>query len=291
METADSGPVEFHPSELLFPFRSRWFDSRAGRVHYIDEGEGPVLFFLHGSPTWSFLYRGIIARMRRRFRCVAADYLGFGLSEHPPGFGYRARDHADVMRQLLHHLDLRQVTLMGHEWGGPIAMRLALDETPRVRALVMGNTWYWPPEAGPLPMPLRARSSQWVYRRMLRRSTFLRRFLRAGVKHRLDPSVYEHYAGVLPTPESRRGAARLPRELVRSSFWLGEIAHAAPRMLSDVPLLLTWGVHDPVFPPRLMKRFREDFRRVAEHRLDARHFIQEDAPGEISEAIEQFLAA
>jgi haloalkane dehalogenase len=67
----------------LYPFESRWFDSSAGRVHYIDEGSGPPILFCHGNPTWSFLYRHIVHQLRDRFRCVAADYLGFGLSERP----------------------------------------------------------------------------------------------------------------------------------------------------------------------------------------------------------------
>jgi haloalkane dehalogenase len=280
----------FRPDPELYPFRSRWFDARAGRVHYLDEGEGPVLLFLHGTPTWSFLYRGVVVRMRRRFRCIAPDYLGFGLSEHPPGFGYTPRDHAEVIRQLLHHLDLRDVTIMGHEWGGPIALRVALDETPRVRALVLGNTWYWPAEAWHMLMFAHILSSAPAQKLMLERNWFVERVLPAGCAHPMHDSVLRHYADVFPTVESRFGVAELPRQILGSSFWLGEIAHAVPRMLAGLPLLLTWGMRDLAFPPRFMDRFREDFRDVTVRRLDARHFIQEDAPAEISEAIEQFLA-
>jgi pimeloyl-ACP methyl ester carboxylesterase len=94
---------------------------------------------------------------------------------------------------------------------------------------------------------------------------------------------------VLPDPESREGVAELQRQIFGSAFWLGEIEHAVPRILTDVPLLLTWGMSDLVCSPRFMERFREDFRNVTVRRLDARHFIQEDAPAEISAAIEAFL--
>jgi haloalkane dehalogenase len=280
----------FRPDPELYPFRSRWLDSRAGRVHYIDEGEGPVLLFLHGWPTWSFLYRGVVVRMRRRFRCIAADYLGFGLSEHPRDFGYTPKDHAEVVRQLMHQLDLRDVTLVGHEWGGPIALRVALDETPRVRALILGNTWYWPADAWHQQMFAQLMSTGPMQKQILERNWLVERLLTAGCRHELPHAVLEHYIGVFPNVESRFGVAELPRQILDSAFWLGEIAHAAPRMLRGVPLLLTWGMRDLAFPARFMDRFREDFRDVSVCRLDARHFIHEDAPADVSDAMERFLA-
>jgi haloalkane dehalogenase len=258
-------------------------------VHYIDEGEGPTLLFLHGNPTWSFLYRGVVIRLRKRFRCIAPDFLGFGLSEHPHDFGYTPREHADVMLHLVRHLDLRDVTLMGHDWGGPVGMKVALDETARLRALVMGNTWYWPVDAWQMKVFAYLMTSAPMQKLILERNFFVERLLPMGVKHPMSGSVLQHYAGVLPTVESRFGVAELPRQIVSSAFWLGEIAHAVPHILVNVPILLTWGMHDLAFAPRFMDRFREDFRTVSVRRLDARHYIQEDAPAEIAEAIERFL--
>jgi pimeloyl-ACP methyl ester carboxylesterase len=80
--------IDFTPDPALYPFTSRWFDSSHGRLHYVDEGNGPAIMFWHGNPTWSFLYRDIIIGLRDRFRCIAPDYLGFGLSDRPSGFGY-----------------------------------------------------------------------------------------------------------------------------------------------------------------------------------------------------------
>lgn len=87
-------PIDFTPDPKLYPFGSRWFDSTAGRVHYIDEGSGPPILFCHGNPTWSFLYRHIVRALRDRFRCVAVDYPGFGLSDRPDGYGYTVEEHA-----------------------------------------------------------------------------------------------------------------------------------------------------------------------------------------------------
>jgi haloalkane dehalogenase len=279
----------FQPNPELFPFRSRWFAARPGRVHYLDEGEGPPILFLHGNPTWSFLYRGVIIRLRRRFRCVALDYPGFGLSERPEDYDYTPREHAEVVAQLIRHLDLRNLTIFGHEWGGPIGMKVALDETPRLRALVMGNTWYWPADSWQLKALGYLMSAAPIQHLVLERNALVERLLPMGVKHPMMPQVLDHYRDVLPTPLSRIGVAELPRQILSSSFWMSEVAHAVPRVLGNVPLLLAWGIHDPVFSPRLMDRFRHDFRAAKVKRLDAKHFIQEDAPAELSDAIEAFL--
>lgn len=279
----------FEPDPELFPFRSRWFDSSGGRVHYIDEGEGMPVLFLHGNPTWSFLYRGIVVRLRKDLRCIALDYPGFGLSEHPEGYGYTPREHSDVVRELVRHLDLGDLTIMGHDWGGPIGMKVALDEVDRLHALVMGNTWYWPTDAPHVKAFAHVMGSAAMQRLVTERNFFVNWLIPAGTKHDLADEVMEHYREALPTPSSRAGAAELPKQILGASFWLGEIAHAVPRMLGNVPLLLTWGMHDFAFTPRFMERFREDFKLVKVRKLDARHFIQEDAPAEVADAIRDFL--
>ena len=136
--------IDFIPDPALYPFTSRWFDSSRGRVHYVDEGSGPVIMFFHGNPTWSFLYRYIISGLRDQFRCIAADYVGFGLSERPSGFSYRIEEHAQVMGELVDHLDLDGYLTMGQDWGGPISMAVDVARAGRVRGVVLGNSWFWP---------------------------------------------------------------------------------------------------------------------------------------------------
>ena len=280
----------FEPDPELFPFRSRWFDGPAGRVHYIDEGEGRPILFLHGNPTWSFLYRGVVIRLRKRFRCVAPDYPGFGLSEHPEDYGYTPREHAEVVRALVRHLDLRELTIMGQDWGGPIGMRVALDEVERLHALVMGNTWYWPARAAHMKTfsyVMGSAPMQWM---ITEKHFFVERLIPMGTKLELAPEVLNHYRECHPTPKSRVGVAELPRQILASTDWLAAIARDVPGTLGNAPLLLTWGIGDLAFPPRFMERFREDFKIAKVHRLDAKHFIQEDRPGELAEASGEFLS-
>ena len=262
-----------------------------GRVHYVDEGVGEPILFLHGNPTWSFLYRGIVIRLKQKYRCIAVDYPGFGLSERPDGYGYTPGEHAAVVRELVRTLDLAGLTIMGQDWGGAIGMRVALDELPRVRALVMGNTWYWPPEGWQMRAFAYVMSMDPVQRMILDRNMFVERLMPLGVKHPLAEEVMQHYRDAQPTPKSRAGVAELPRQLLEASDWLADLEDGVRRSLANVPLLLTWGIHDLAFPTRYMERFREDFRLARVCRLDAKHFIQEDAPGEIAAAIEGFLSS
>ncbi len=279
----------FLPDPNLFPFESKWLDSSVGRVHYVDEGEGPPILFLHGNPTWSFLYRGIVIRLKKRFRCVAVDYPGFGLSEHPRDYDFTPAEHATVVGELVRALDLQGLTIMGQDWGGPIGMRVALDEFPRLRALVMGNTWYWPADAWHMKSFGYVMSSQPMQHLILERNLFVEKMIPLGTKHALAPEVRDHYRQPFPNAMSRLGVAELPKQILDAAAWLANLADEVPSVLANVPLLLTWGIHDFAFTPKFMERFRGDFRLVTVRHLDAKHFIQEDAPAEISRAIEEFL--
>lgn len=279
----------FQPDRRLFPFDSKWYQSPVGPVHYIDEGVGAPILFLHGNPTWSFLYRGVIIRLRKKFRCIAVDYPGFGLSAHPEDYGYTPAEHAEVVAALVRHLGLQDLTVMGHDWGGPIGLRLALDELPRIRALVMGNTWYWPVEAWHMKAFAYVMSSAPMQTQILKRNFFVDKIIPFGVKFPLADEVLHHYREPLATPKLRTGVAELPRQLMESSYWLGDLSDEVPERLGNVPLLLTWGMEDVAYSRPFMDRFRDDFRLTKIRRLDAKHYIQEDQPGEIAEAIEAFL--
>lgn len=106
----------------LFPFESRFVDIDGHSVHYVDEGSGPTLLFLHGNPTWSFDYREVIESLRSEFRCVAVDYPGFGLSVAAPRYRYLPAEHAEVIGGFVDALALSGATLVAHDWGGPIGL-------------------------------------------------------------------------------------------------------------------------------------------------------------------------
>ena len=273
--------------DRLYPFEDRWLEVAGARVHYVDEGSGPPLLMLHGNPTWSFLYREIISGLRDRFRCVALDYPGFGLSTAPRGYRFTAAEHAAVVEAAVRALDLRDVTLMVQDWGGPIGFWVAGREPERFSRFVIGNTWAW---------TMTGRGGAWAFskfmggpvgrRLILNRNVFVERILGQGVRRRkLPEDVMAHYRGPFPTPASRVPVAVLPREILAATPFLAEVELRLQRFAGH-PALLVWPDKDPAFRDGERLRWEALFH---DHRTvmlpGAGHYIQEEAPAEIVEAI------
>ena len=237
----------------LFPFDSHFAEIEGARVHYVDGGSGPPLLLLHGNPTWSFLYRKLIEGLRDRFRCIAPDYPGFGLSAAGPGYGFTAAEHAAVLENLIVKLDLDRVTMMVQDWGGPIGFAAATRLEKRFTAFVIGNTWAWPKSDPGTQVFSRILGGPIGGYLILRRNFFVERIIPSGVRlTKLSEAVMDAYRGPFPTPESRRPT------------------HVAFRE----PERRRWG---HLFP---------------EHRTvtleGAGHYIQEDAPEQIIAAIREW---
>lgn len=127
-----------------FPFASRFMAVGEARLHYIREGCGPTLVFVHGNPTWSFLYRRIIHALREDYECIALDLPGFGLSRPPPHYGFTPEEHADLVAQFLLEADVRRGCLIAHDWGGPIGLWAMFNTGDRLASFCLGNSWAWP---------------------------------------------------------------------------------------------------------------------------------------------------
>jgi haloalkane dehalogenase len=273
------------PDEL-YPFESRHATIAGARVHYVDEGEGPSLLLLHGNPTWSFLYRELIRGLSDRFRCVAPDLPGFGLSRAAPGYGFTAAEHAAVIERLVLELDLAGVTLMVQDWGGPIGFGVATRHPARFARFVVGNTWAWP-KADPGTQAFSRFLGGPVGRRLIvNRNLFVERILPGGVRRReLPAAVMAAYRGPFPDPPSRRPVAVLPREILAARPFLAEVERGLAAV-RDRPALIVWPTKDPAFRVRERRRWEQAF---PDHRTvlleGAGHYMQEDAPEEIVAAI------
>lgn len=275
-------------NDELFPFESRFADVGGAEVHYIDEGEGPVLLCLHGNPTWSFLYRHIVRGLREQFRCIAVDYPGFGLSPSPAGYRYTAAEHARVVESFVEKLDLRDVTLMVQDWGGPIGFWVATRHPERFRAFVVGNTWAWPISGDrPAEWFSKILGSPGLGGALVKRADiFTSVFMRGGMKRkRLTVDEQFMYSRPHPTPESREPVHVMPREILAARDLLAEVEQALERVAGK-PALIVWGDKDPAFREPQRLRWERTF---ANHRTvilrGASHYIQEDAPDEIVAAI------
>lgn len=283
-----------------YPFRPRAFDTPDGRLSYVDEGRGPPVVLVHGTPTWSFLWRDLAGRLvRAGHRVIAPDHLGFGLSGKPQGVGYRVEDHARRLAALLDALALGEVALVVHDFGGPIALPYALDarrapgRATRVTRLVVLNTWAWPLE-GDRRLAVGARLATSAVGRMLAmRFNAEPRWLIPAVfadRRRLAPATHRHYVAPFPDAASREAPFALAGELLGASAWYDAL-WARRSALAELPALLVWGLRDPAFGPAYLARWRGVLpgAEVVEA-ADAGHFVQEEAPGLLADAVLRFLA-
>jgi haloalkane dehalogenase len=272
--------------ERLYPFASRFAEAEGARVHYADEGEGPPLLLLHGNPTWSFLYRDVIRGLSDRFRCIAVDLPGFGLSQAPPGYGFTPAEHARVLERFVTRLDLTGVTMMVQDWGGPIGFAAASRHPGRFERFVIGNTWAWPKADLGTQAFSRLLGGPIGRRLIVQRNLFVERILPGGVRlRRLSEEVMAAYRGPFPTPASRWPTAVFPREILGSRPFLAEVERGLGA-LRDRPVLLVWPTRDVAFREPERRRWEAIF---PDHRTvllrGAGHYIQEDAPDAIVAAI------
>lgn len=275
----------------VFPYRRHMATIGHVHLHFVDEGEGPVVLLAHGNPTWSFLWRKVIARLLPGgVRVVAPDLLGFGLSDKPRRLADHTLDrHVALVDSLVEALGLRDVTIVGQDWGGPIVARLAADHPERVRALVLANS--------PVVLPERFNPSAFhCFAHLPLLSTLVFRGLGFPMQilHRVqgDPASIgplERQAYRWPLKRWRDRAAPLAlARLVPDSAAHPSVPffRECERWLHSFegPTALVWGVQDPILGdalPRMQKAFPDAL--VVE--TQAGHFLQEEVPAELAEAI------
>jgi haloalkane dehalogenase len=272
--------------DTLFPFESRFLDLDGNRVHYIDEGSGPVLLFLHGNPTWSFDYRKIIEELRSEFRCIAVDYPGFGLSTAAQGYRYLPTEHAAVIGAFVDALALTGVTVVVHDWGGPIGLAVMQQRPEIFERLVLSNTWAWPVGA-PLVQAMSHVFGSPIGRLLIRQfNLFVKVMIPVG--HRLSkPSRAEmaHYENALDSPSRREAAAVFPREITASRAFLADVASGLPAM-ADRPALIVWGDADFAFGDSELRQWEQTLtNRQTVIITGAGHFVPSDAPEQFAAAI------
>jgi haloalkane dehalogenase len=279
-----------------YPFRSRWLALPEGRLHYIDEGEGeaePVLL-VHGTPTWSFEYRHLVQALRATRRCIAVDHLGFGLSDRPAGAAYTPEAHANRLRTFVDKLGLQRFSLIAHDFGGPIALPLALDQPARVSRLVVLNSWMWSFADDP-EMMKRARLvsggfGRFLYRR-LNASLRLITPSAYGDRRKLTRAIHRQYLAPFPDADSReRVLWALARALTSSSEFYEDLWQRRER-LREIPTLVVWGMKDTAFRPAQLARWRQALPHASFVELaEAGHWPHEEEPEAVTAAVRPFLS-
>jgi pimeloyl-ACP methyl ester carboxylesterase len=275
-----------------YPFTPRRLRLSAGEVSCVDEGHGPPILFVHGTPTWSFDWRFLIKELSGTHRCVAPDLLGFGLSEKPAGFGYRPEDHASVIRELIEQLDLREFTLVVHDFGGPIGLS-AYPE--RAKRLVLFNTWMWGTRDDKrlyrMGKIVRGPLGKLLYRGLNVSPTVIAPSA-FGDKRKFTPKLKRHWVAPFPDWQSRIATWKLGASLAESSEWFASLWEQRER-LRGKPTLLLWGMKDTAFRAPELERWQKFFGDSADTvRFEtAGHWPHEEEPERVEMELQAFLEA
>lgn len=267
--------------ESVFPFKSRFITLGDARVHYVDEGRGPVLLFVHSAPSSSFLYRAFIRDLRSDYRCIALDNPGFGLSSISDGYPLTLPRLSTDVARFVEALDLQDITMIVHDSGGPIGLAAAVRMPERYRAFVVTDTLAFPLTGYPLVRLMLRLVTSRIFRIWNQRSNILARMVStlAPVGRRLSQEERETYRSLFPTPEARDRILLLMRELINQPRFLATLEADLRTYFSDRPALLIYGQFDPTRLVGWMSRFGEIFP-THRARIVPRegHFPHEGAP-------------
>jgi haloalkane dehalogenase len=277
-----------------YPFTDHWAEVTPGRMHYVDEGSGETILFVHGTPTWSFEWRHVIRALAPTTRCVAPDLMGFGLSDRPPDFPYTPESHANVLAEFVERHVAGPFTLVVHDYGGPIALPIALRDRQRVQRLVIINSWMWS-FTGDRDMEQKGRIAGGAVGKFLYRwANMSLRVLTPyayGNRRKLTPEIHRQYLERFPDRWSR-GVVLWPlaRAILGSSDSYDSLWRDRGK-LRDRPALILWGLADKAFPPRMLARWREALPQARVVELAASgHWPHEEEPELVVEELRKFLA-
>ncbi|WP_439880217.1 alpha/beta fold hydrolase [Pontibacter sp. MBLB2868] len=275
-----------------YPFKSHYLQLEAGKMHYIDEGKGAPIVMIHGTPAWSFVYRNLIKILRKKYRCIAMDMIGFGLSDKPDNFSYKPRAHAANFEKLMEHLQLKDITLLVHDFGTPIGLAYAIKYPENVQRIAMINSWTWSLSkhqtftktskylVGPLGKFLHSKLN--VSAHTLVNELF-------GNEDKVPEPIKEHYVKALGNPNQRVRKLACARELVGVTKWYEELWQQRKK-IQDIPTLILWGERDKLIKIEALQRWKKFFHEsYVIHFEDGGHFLQEDNAEEVANYVSNFV--
>jgi haloalkane dehalogenase len=284
------------PWRDLYPFASHHLALGPVRLHYLDEGAGQPLVFVHGNPTWSFYWRNLILGLRGQARCIAVDHIGCGLSDKPQDYKYTLAQRIDDTVRLIEQLDLTGATLVAHDWGGAIGLGTVQRLPHRFARIVLFNTGAFPPPFVPWRIgACRTPLLGTVAMRGL--NAFARGALSMAVE-KPERMTADVRAGLLAPYDSwahRVGIDRFVKDIPfspRHPTWQTlEQIEAGLSALADRRMQLIWGMKDWCFRPECLDRFVGHWPQAEVHRLeDCGHYVVEDAHERIVPLLSSFLA-
>ncbi len=274
-----------------YPFASNYFDINGQKLHYIDEGNGETILFVHGTPSWSFDYRNVIKKLKADFRCVAIDHIGFGLSDKPEHYDYSTQNHSKTLEKLVIEKQLDHITLVVHDFGGAIGLNFAIHHPEKIKRLVVLNSWLWSSKTDPdflkLSKILKSPLIPFLYRYL----NFSPKFIlpQSFGDHKISKQLLKQYTKPFADKTQRNGALAFARSLLNDQDWFEEL-WSKRQTISNKPALFIWGMKDPVIRPDYLEKFQSDFTNSITVKLETSgHFPQEEQADKVTKAMLDFL--
>ncbi len=274
-----------------YPFTSHYFPINGQKLHYIDEGKGDTILFVHGTPSWSFDFRNIIKKLKGNFRCIAIDHIGFGLSDKPEYYNYSTQNHSTTLEKFVLEKKLQNITFVVQDFGGPIGLNVAIKHPHLITRLIILNSWLWSSANDPhfikFSKIIRSPLLPFLYRYL----NFSPRFVLPSAygDKKPDKSVLKHYTKPFAAISQRNGPLAFAKSLLNDQDWFEQLWNQR-LAISNKPTLFIWGMKDPVIIPSYLEKFETGFPNSIAVKLEScGHFPQEEQPEEVIEAILKFL--
>lgn len=262
----------------LYPFQSKYFKTQFGKIHYIDEGQGEVILFVHGTPTWSFLYRNYIKNLSKNYRCIALDNFGFGLSDKLTDEFCNPEFHNKLLTGFIKELGLNEINLVVHDFGGVIGLPYAIDNIDNIKKIVIFNTWLWSNKNNidviKIDKIIKSKLGKFLY---LNLNFSLKVLLKKAFynKSKLTNELHKHYLLTFPNKQSRKGLYDIALSLNGSSDWYESYWEKAD-VLNKKEILFLWGMKDKFINEKYLNIWLEKIKKPVLHKYDCGHFVQEE---------------
>lgn len=275
-----------------YPFRSNFIEIDGYKIHYVDEGQGEVVLMVHGTPEWSFGYRHLIKGLMGKFRCVAPDLLGMGLSDKPRLADYSCKAHAERLQQFITKLGLKNIRIIANDFGGSIALYSAITHPANVDKICLFNTWMWSlNNDSHYAKPAKLMRS-WFGKMLYKQFNFPVNFILPqayGNRSLLTKHIHNHYKQPLPTAGDRTATYAFALQLLDAGEWWDSL-WAQMDKIKTKPFLFFWGMKDSFILQKELARWLNVLPSAKVIRLtQAGHFVQEEEPEKMVEALRAFL--
>ncbi len=274
-----------------YPFTSKYFPINGHKLHYIDEGSGEVILFIHGTPSWSFDFRHIIKFLKTQYRCIAVDHMGFGLSDKPEHYDYSTMNHSGTLQAFVNYLQLTEINLVMHDFGGPIGFAFANRQPDKVNRLVIMNSWLWSSE----------HDADFIrFKKVLKSPLlpFLYKYLNFSARYlmpasfgdkKLSRHLRRQFSKPFGKPSERNGCLFFAKSLLNDQDWF-ESLWTDSQVLKSKPALLIWGMQDAFAGAAYLQKFASGFPDARRFELPScGHFPQEEEPEKVTLYLKQFL--